>query len=127
MQANELRIGNWVDWKNPNTKQIERIQIDCDDLRLIIQNNKENDYYPIVLTPDMLINSSLKIDMPESYYELSHSIYLSESGNSVFYLYWEGSSGRGTLKEREILNINFVHQLQNIHFALTGKELDIKP
>ena len=119
MKSNELRIGNYVMFNN--FIQPEKTVIV--DGRFLLPFNKTdseiNNYYqPIPLTEDWLI----KLDFEKS------SEYWIKSNSSFFF----GITTNGELMflfDDALTcpaNIRYVHQLQNVFFALTGNELTNK-
>jgi len=135
IQTNELRIGNWVLFKknaydvgelkkvftiNPDGASLEEGKGNPCDKHLI---------YPKPLTEDILlanpeifhINPSAFINAAElppsdvSYF--MDALKLTKKG----YNSWEA-----IFESNRLTIIEYVHQLQNFYFALTGKELDIK-
>ena len=119
MKANELRIGNLVEYKITDDLD-ERIEwwevseIDSEDLKII---DDDDDYRPIPLTEEWLKKLG---------FELKYGCFLL-------------STNRGTiLIEEDLAQISsvishdgfmapckYVHQLQNLYFALTGSELTV--
>ena len=109
MKANELRIGNWVEYKgSKSTLQIEHSEI------TEIYFGATN-YIPIPLTEEWLLNFGFKFEK-EGYKKFRFRVV--EPVNYVGYLFCEGS--------RILREIRYVHQLQNLYFSLTGEELKIK-
>jgi len=114
MKANALRIGNYVDSENGIGKitciEEKRVCVDCDKLT----------YTPIdivraiPLTKEWLIKLGFKKDSDLNSLFSLNGINCNTS-NMEFTL------GSGKIKE-----IKYVHQLQNIYFALTGEELTVK-
>lgn len=115
MKANELRIGNIVDWPNEGAQTISggRLYELMRNSTLLI-NTK-----PIPLTEEWLIRfgarpfqSGFIIDKyPHMEYFLWSNAY------NIFV--WQRCEAR-------LRGIEYVHQLQNLYFALTGEELTIK-
>lgn len=120
IKANELRVGNWVidpvdgRMKTTNIYQIGKHQID----------DTNTNYLPIPLTPEIL--------------EKAGFVKYQYGGNNQFEGYkvrWSKDSIYGFLTsdnifallgfERRHQNIKYLHQLQNLYFALTGEELEI--
>ena len=113
MKANELRLGNWVsnDWGDY-----------CKDT-YIGENGYEFDC-PIPLTEEILLKAGLiksKDDLGDTFH------IMEEDGFTARYTmrYWDKKEywfmcGMGRV------NFNYVHQLQNLYFALTGEELEIQ-
>ena len=136
MEANELRIGNYVNYKywnpEPNNEQylFESVKIIG-----FLKNNfyfnfkgrneieKVLELHPIPLTEEWLLKFGLKNEKgfgfknEIAYYlikEQNNSFFIGiryEHDESEYYFVWD---------------ITFIHQLQNLYFALTGEELTIK-
>jgi hypothetical protein len=115
IKANELRIGNWVhDTVTQQPHEIEGWDI-----------FETSAFVGISLTPEILEKCGLTHVSVDDYY-LANGLMLHKTGY-VFYSYWEHSDGDGGgTTEDEVTNIKYVHQLQNLYFALTGEELKIE-
>jgi hypothetical protein len=123
MKTNELRIGNYV---YDTLGKVNKI-----DLEAITYIVKEphNQVKPIPLTEEWL----LKFDMEfTDGFSSSRKLYLNNYENDISKITYSPKEGllrlsngdtKGTLL---IPHIKYVHQLQNIYFALTGKELTFK-
>lgn len=113
IQANELRIGNWVNYLRSD-KEVTPLRVDR------IQGNDDyGDCYPIPLTPEILQKTNFEWD-----------------------IFWQGlTDGNWVLTEGEkgyriaygkrrhdfiVYGIEYLHQLQNLYFALTGTELNVQ-
>jgi hypothetical protein len=109
MNAKELRIGNWYQWYAEG--KYYEYQVEGIDL---IQNYEN--FEPIPLTEDWLLKFGFKYDKPQDLYshKSGHDLMFVKDGYVEFYLYEYG----GAFKILE-----FVHQLQNLFFALTEQEL----
>lgn len=133
LSASELRIGNIINYRNFND-----IELHWKDLREFDIKPKDvlsRIYQPIPLTEEWLLNfgfehvkdskaigNVFKIDLLKNYSYLK----ICNKGNKhcvvgVFYL--KTSNNSFALTEAVI---KYVHQLQNLYFALTGEELKIK-
>jgi hypothetical protein len=112
MKAEELRIGNWYQWYAEG-KYYEY---------QVIQSDFSNDcnflnFELIPLTKEWLIRFGFEYNYSFDLYSKSgFDIQLLENGID-FYLGEYGSY---------FTWIEYVHQLQNLYFALTGQELTIK-
>ena len=126
MKANELRIGNWVDYEK-TTHIITAIDSgNYGRSRWIKQSASEPDYEhtfkeiePIPLTPEILEKAGFY------YQELSEGLYF----NEMFGYIENGKEGfimADDMGENSLhYEIKYLHQLQNLYFALTGEELEI--
>jgi hypothetical protein len=116
---NELRIGNWIQDGN------EFEQITIDHLNCLYSGRCE--YDPIPLTEEWL----LKFGFEYKVEELGVRFYEIQIGISFISLSIEGhfniNSGESYwYMDRDFKAPKYVHQLQNLYFALTGEELTIK-
>lgn len=105
MKANELRIGNWV-----NVIKIAPVQITAGHIKSIAEGDTQ--YSPILLTPEML--GQFRFDQTRQFFELNDLILLKVE--DVYYYYYNSGTGSRT-------QLKYLHQLQNLYFALTGEEL----
>jgi hypothetical protein len=127
MKANDLRIGNLVNYliideMDERKKWFEVSEIDYDDLR-IIQNKHEinQDYQPIQLTEEWLLKFGFKQIKPNHYWFRDwNSLRFSLIDNNLHCSI--GDDECGFLYKM----IKYVHELQNLYFALTNEELTIK-
>ena len=103
MKANELRIGNWVLINTMITKiNMARYIGDIDDDKIIAE--------PIPLTEEWLLKFGLKTGY-------NHLFGFITKDYNTYYL--EDGEGYNITSKP----IEYVHQLQNLYFALTGEEL----
>ena len=143
MKAEELRIGNYVCLKYMSSKicvieSIERnkciLYIEKDDIR----NNTINVYIkPIPLTEEWLLKFGFNVDRGE-YSKFLNVDHLKHVKSVDLYSWFEDGceyalfSVRETDDEDRVYDsllprrIEYVHQLQNLYFALTGEELTLK-
>ena len=120
MNVNELRVGNYID------NNVECFQIQAKDLIFLLAFDNEHYANPIPLTDNWIKNFGFKLGRynHEGWIELD-SLCLSEDRYSEgqYRLGFDDSEygvGEFTIK------IKYVHQLQNIYFYSTGKELITK-
>ena len=123
MISSELRIGNYI--KGIGIKPtwlIEGIKGDLiyslDEWRLL------NSFEPILLTEEWLLKFGFDFSV-DTWYLKGVAIWETECCNA------KGNEEIGFFYElRDVgmmdMNIKYVHQLQNLYFALTGQELIIK-
>jgi len=145
MNANELRLGNLVIIKNNNLPEVnnristvlgiqQREEKDFPDSDSVICFNCDGswvNYYqlneyikPIPLTEEWL----LKLGFDKLYY---HSVYSQPNANifskrGYFIKHYKRMDVEYYRFVREDVTIKYVHQLQNLYFALTGDELEVK-
>lgn len=110
IQANELRIGNWIYCEDTNIVY----QVDANGI-LIISRTPDN-RFPIPLTPEIL----KKCGLDKVYVNVVKSIKISIFNGKAYI-----SNSTGT-SATIVLDVSYVHLLQNIFFALTGEELPIE-
>lgn len=124
MEAKDLRIGNWflADTEENNFKQINANEI------LDFNDDPLDDYYkPIPLTEEWLLKFGfiqiLKDNNGNEYCNLLYSISHKGDLGTIDLDLWKFSGWR-------VVNSNYkmqyVHQLQNLYFALTQSELTLK-
>jgi len=108
MKANELRIGNLFQTHTP---------IAVEAWMLLPESNVV--FAPIPLTEEWLIRFGAELE--DEWYDInlvedmSLTICLRTKETGLFHdVYYTG-----------LRNINYVHQLQNLYFALTGSELEL--
>lgn len=115
MKISEVRIGNFVHWKVTGIMAIE-----LEDFEFCYRKNKDQlDCTPIPLSLDWLNkfgfeNGLQHVDgLGSIWYEWDiedQCIYIKDDGGEI----------------QAYHQIKFVHQLQNVFFALNGEELTIK-
>lgn len=112
MKATELRIGNWV-----QTKQTEK-QFQVTTSTFEVLSVVESQYKPIPLTEEWLVKFGFD-KLHGNWFDNEGMIELYEKDNGYVMLedsYYHCSQ-----------DLLYVHQLQNLYFALTGEELELKP
>ena len=133
MKATELRLGNWVEQPNDGVTRVTAV---LNDLQIKTETGYVDKYCrPIPLTEEWLLKFGFEkvvYDSEKHGYETEY--YLEKK--DVFFVYCDDFSLGiyGSVRDYEgnslaIIppheNINHVHQLQNLYFALTGKELEL--
>jgi len=115
MEAKEFRIGNLV---YDSQKRVVSIDIIHSYKGYLTHpfDERYNDFSPIPLTEDLLLKFGFERDkfyIPTLYYNSKLRIKNDERG------FWVNACYNFVL-------IKYVHQLQNLYFALTGEELTLK-
>jgi hypothetical protein len=123
MKANELRIGNLVlTDRNNSIKTIVEVRLFMSSVEYISTDTNYKhqsmvDYerlIPIPITEDWLLKFGFEHDS-----DLVNS--LCKSG-----IWFNVKNMEATFLSQKLRKINYVHELQNIYFSLTGEELTIK-
>lgn len=114
MNANELRMGNYVFDKYGNIESVFEISKYGDLYRI----NELDPYYytSIPLTDEWLLKFGFVKVLDYPCFRLE--------GLQIEFNGFDSQWGSGLLDEKTV--IKFVHQLQNLFFALKGKELTLK-
>lgn len=129
IQANELRKGNWVNYNGINCFIT---QIMLNELEAALKEEDQYSYrlynydevHPIPLTPEILYKSEL-IKQERFHYS---EVFCSANGNFIINQLRDsceisyGLDGNFAIICKHNL---FLHQLQNLYYALTGKELEV--
>lgn len=119
IQPQELRIGNYVEYRiqdelDDRKEWWELSIIDSTDLQ-ILESGIDDDYRAIPLTEEILLKFGFFKKLGN--YELENfRFHISQPMNFDGFVFCEGYS---VITDK----IQFVHQLQNLYFALTGEEL----
>ena len=123
MEVRELRIGNLVQDNKGNTIEV--------DASLFVADMDPNGYFdlsdclPIQITPEWLEKLGfIRSDKTYSY-QTSDQFYIDwtmEDGICLNGIYDDIMSNGDKLE-----HIKYIHQLQNLYYALTGDELILKP
>lgn len=128
MKANELRIGNYVNTISSKALPVfgvfrETIWLDCGDYN--VDHNIE-EIYPILLTEEWLkkfgcLDNPMIGDTKINYWnremDFSIDVDIVSSSNGVQPMFYY------LLAKNRRKHLVYVHDLQNLHFALKGKEL----
>ncbi len=120
MKATELRIGNWFNSVKFNTP----VQCTLSDLYDLCANSEgaynnppiDDMFEPIPLTEEWLIKFGFKVE-PDDDFTIWQKGQL-----EGLYDFKDGTYEYNST----VLEIKYVHQLQNLYFALTGEELTIQ-
>jgi len=142
MESHELRIGNYVIHNSKygkNIKQVKGIIADIDRQKndsIIFFNPggltypKINECEPIFITKEWLIKFGfVKIPESDSYQTANNDdviYYIDDETEGLYYVSF-GDDPMFCMEDLGGLKyISYIHELQNIYFALIGEELTIK-
>ena len=132
--TSDLRLGNWLYYTKETMFPMQVyalgndwVQLDFEGNESDVFENTDKEIYPIPITKELIVKSlnseilgddySVKLgDYRYIYFRINNDGYISID----FFNYDDNS-------ENEICDgIRYVHELQNLYHALTGKELEIK-
>lgn len=123
--AQELRIGNRVFYKTVDLDTgedfLEEIVISANDIKTL-ENSTRQIFLPIPLTEEWLLKFGFE------YREHLNDWFIPMGEKNLTILIWSRSGTRGCNPNEYALffhHCEYVHQLQNLYFALTGEELKI--
>jgi hypothetical protein len=138
MNAKELRIGNFV-FNNNKVIEIENIYDDAvnvlffaggwGDYGYVSDDNKISNLNPIPITEEWLLKfgfNNVSDNFSKSFQKNGFRVSLG-SDNAWYreeYLFNEGIEEKDWMGA-EGIDIETIHQLQNLYFALTGEELSL--
>ncbi len=116
MKANELRIGNFIFYANGDICKVSYHQI-----RYLIITTEKVNYSPIPLTEEWLLKFGFeKSNVVDKYYTINNQFAISTADDKFRFI-------KGNFVCQLVLSeLQYVHQLQNLYFALTNEELTIK-
>jgi hypothetical protein len=125
MKASELRIGNYVKLMY-NYEDFETVQVTLVDISDI--EKKNGDFEPIPLTEEWLYKFGFtNIDKGDNdyitYADSNHDYYLQIDVRRKDGKYSILDNSFDDLRDFSMVDIMYVHQLQNLYFALTNEEL----
>ena len=126
MNATELRIGNWVIYQDDVNKVRYEMEFNIGHFMGIFEGNY-GPPEPIPLTEKWL----KKFDFIKYKNDTPYYWATGVEAAKFMRLYYDVDTEKGggfslKLPRKFFTKINHVHQLQNLYFALTGEELEIK-
>jgi len=121
MKASELRVGNLIEIKCIAAELMTEDSFDVQEcnvynLMAICDEGKDFLFRPILLTEEWLIKFGFVSNSYQDRYE-----------NKAIHVECNKTRGFIDLWIERMPHIKYVHQLQNLYFALTGEELTLKP
>jgi hypothetical protein len=126
IKDNELRIGNLVSHVDTDSaliiREILEHTVSCNDADGLITNNKLLYIHinPIPLTPEILEQCEFKRDSLGWYNTKNYfKLYQPTLESRILPCYFENIVSD--------IPVKYLHQLQNLYFALIGKELNYEP
>jgi hypothetical protein len=130
MKASELRIGNWISYRGETDCYVSSLGSKgfetCREHNDLSNGSDDiNEYQPIPLTEEWLLKFGF-IKEGTEYYKKSNDhgdvlLFYSPRHNKYWYM-----AAVERVQYNSTKPIEYVHQLQNLYFGLTGEELEIK-
>jgi hypothetical protein len=130
MKANELRIGNWYKDSYYFTTYN---QITAEEILELKDNPDYNYYNPIEITEEGLLRFGFTLNKIDNYYFIQnsdgyiHSIkyfekdeFLDEDSGWAYFIDDSDAACH------RLCMINYIHELQNLYFAINKTELEVK-
>jgi len=109
MKAQELRVDNWV-WLSSHKKHVGQVDLGFVQLNLDL-------FTPIELTEEWLLKFAFEKIDDYTYEHVDEDYWIWTLGHYSF--------NDSTYSIQIGKDLKYVHQLQNLYYALTGKELNI--
>jgi hypothetical protein len=134
IKSNELRVGNLL--QIAAVGETRPIQVTAETIARVERFKELSDIIlePIPLTEEWLLkfgfvkgetsDFGISLKRVPDYSINDFRIMLSDSVYHYIRKAWDGGSSQ---ENESLAEIKYVHQLQNLYFALTGEELTIKP
>lgn len=111
----ELRIGNWV----KNSEMVGTI-------KNISTRTNAYDLDPIPLTPKVFYKCGFSDDIDRDASDMIIGNFRIFAGHHEWW-FWGTQSPPDDTNGRISVRLDYLHQLQNLYFALTGEELNYQP
>lgn len=137
MTAKELRIGNYIRYEHTILCEVTALMPNMIQVEGMQGYRKENYYFSILISDEWLLKFGFKVDEDNPISEVCTK-YVLDFKVSVNSDYVNKLIFHTTKKEGLIpfgyysvndnwgsINFEYIHQLQNLYFALTGEELKI--
>jgi len=119
MKTSELRLGNLVQYRGVTAKvsHIEKSFFYCESELIYFTRDGERGVAPIPLTEGWLLKFGFE-KQSKRFYTLNNWVVEYREGTKLFNF---------VADEPIDIIVKYVHQLQNLYFALTGEELTLEP
>lgn len=127
MKKEELRIGNWVVDTTCGVVTVDLVGYNIIGINTNGSSSTQTSFgniQPIPLTEEWLLRfgfeeNQIEVKLPHSEWHTEGCLTVhADGGCSLLNYTWEA--------EIELNPVQYIHQLQNLYFALTGQELTLK-
>jgi len=122
MEVLDLRIGNYVDYPLEGYDSIHKVTVET--LRDIENGNQ--DIQPIPLTEEILLKCGFENKMNLMYISIFEGMLCISMKDFSYGLYSSEQRFNIGLSYSNSTKIQYLHQLQNLYWSLTQKELQIE-
>ncbi len=133
INVKELRIGNWVNFDSVGNDVVETIDFNDEDpdktdtyFTHVIDGSKPNETHPIQLTPEILEKCGFKPDSTMLSFQhpdpKNPQDEHKDLGTCYPTFFYNKRLGRWMDCHTRVC-VDYLHQLQNLYYALTGEEL----
>lgn len=119
MKASELRIGNWIMPDFTGISKQEPLQVTGMFIQQCSRHGEVSNYNGIPLTPEILKKAGFVKGEKREW-------RLNDPHFKCLFLMQNGENSLAALKGVPMKMISYVHQLQNLYFAMTGEELPVE-
>jgi hypothetical protein len=123
MKAQDLRVGNWVEFIDFPAKYFTKVTPKI--LSIINDYPKNHTWFSVPLTPEILEKCGFKkwdkFNIFSIEFKNGNEIQIDLNKGEVFL----GGSESCVSNMGFYSNAKYLHQLQNLYFALTGEELEV--
>ena len=129
INAKDVRLGNWIYGTDGKEHQVT-----LEALTYLLAEPDYNQCKPIGISPERLVRAKFIKDNYGVFEKTKDNINSSESVFELWLkqcevegkLVWDVSIGQDFGDITPLCYIEFIHQLQNIYYCLTGKELEFQ-
>lgn len=124
IKANELRIGNWVDFSGKyfQVHTLSRKRLQISGVGIGGEVFEYTNINPIPLTPEILVKCGFEKDR-NGWQKIDSQFSLTEN---LFPCWLDRMLWPGGIPNFDNVSLNCVHQLQNLYYCLCGEELNIQ-
>lgn len=136
INAQELRIGNWIYIELPMLPIWQMHNVMAQDIADLAKGEMQKrgvKIYPIPLTPELLERCGFVKDGDFDNHSIDyyrngciHIQFPNYEGWDISYVWRDNVIDEKGMRKQYDITLTSLHQLQNLFFALTGEELNVK-
>ena len=128
MEVQELRLGNEIQYLSASGGYIDKT-VDLQVLKILLESESAKDFKPIPLTEEWLRSFGFEDETYKKGYigvEFKSNMTLDFVLTKPKFMGEWQKDYQFELREHRIVGVEYVHELQNLFFAITSTELDLK-